>query len=286
MLIDPEVLLRAYAVGLFPMADSRDDEEVFWVEPKDRAILPLDGFHLSRSLKKTLRRDIFTLRCNTAFADVVNLCAEAAPDRRETWINPTIRESYQLLHRIGHAHSIECWREGRLVGGLYGVSLGRAFCGESMFSRSTNASKVALSALVAAMRHGGFALLDCQFMTDHLASLGAIEIAQSEYLEQLDDALEGSAYARPAARRPRLYGSVTGSRAASASIAGVSGGADSGAGGSDAEPSLPEAFAALLAGGGDASAAGGAVSGAESAEPGNAASSPGKLIAQSLTQTS
>ncbi|MEM1131883.1 MAG: leucyl/phenylalanyl-tRNA--protein transferase [Pseudomonadota bacterium] len=288
MIIDPEVLLRAYAVGLFPMADSREDEEVFWVEPKDRAILPLDGFHLSRSLRKTLRRDVFTIRCNTAFEEVVDLCAEAAPDRRESWINPTIRESYQLLNQIGHAHSIECWQKGVLVGGLYGVSLGRVFCGESMFSRQRDASKVALCALVAAMRHGGFTLLDCQFMTDHLASLGAIDISQEAYLERLDVALQGSAYERPAARRPRLYGTAGGGGSSAGAVSvGAGGVAGAGVAGAGAEPSLPDAFSELISvAGADGRRAGADSDDSDVLDPAMGSSSPGKLIAQSLTQTS
>jgi leucyl/phenylalanyl-tRNA--protein transferase len=183
--IDPELLLRAYSIGVFPMADSRDAREVFWVEPRRRAILPIDGFRLSRSLRKTLRSGTFEVSRDTAFAEVVRSCAE----REETWINEEIEASYIELHRLGHAHSIECWREGSLVGGLYGVRLGAAFFGESMFSVERDASKVALAWLVARLRVGGFTLLDCQFMTEHLASLGAVEIAQPDYLALLSAAL-------------------------------------------------------------------------------------------------
>ncbi|RED15049.1 leucyl/phenylalanyl-tRNA--protein transferase [Parasphingopyxis lamellibrachiae] len=188
-MLDPNMLLRAYAVGVFPMADSRDADEVFWVEPKMRAVLPLDGFQLSRSLAKTLKSDRFRVTRDTAFGEVVSACAEAQPDRPDTWINPAIESAYGELHRRQHAHSIECWQDGKLVGGLYGVQLGRAFFGESMFSRVSNASKVALAHLVARMKTGGFALLDCQFMTDHLASLGAIEISKDDYTSLLDAAL-------------------------------------------------------------------------------------------------
>jgi leucyl/phenylalanyl-tRNA--protein transferase len=173
----------------FPMADSRDADEVFWVEPKMRAILPLDGFRLTRSLAKTLRNDNFRVTRDTAFSRVVAACAETQPDRPDTWINPQIERAYAALHARGHAHSIECWQGDALAGGLYGVRLGRAFFGESMFSRTSNASKVALAHLVARLREGGFALLDCQFMTDHLASLGAIEIAKDDYAALLDAAL-------------------------------------------------------------------------------------------------
>ncbi len=194
-LLDPNMLLRAYAVGVFPMADSRDADEVFWVEPKMRAILPLDGFQVSRSLAKTIRSDRFRVTCDAAFGRVVKACAEARPDRPDTWINPAIENAYGELHRRHHAHSIECWQDGELVGGLYGVRLGRAFFGESMFSRVSNASKVALAHLVARMKMGGFALLDCQFMTDHLASLGAIEIAKDDYSVLLDAALSSTGLA-------------------------------------------------------------------------------------------
>jgi len=187
--IDPDLLLRAYAIGVFPMSDSRDADEVFWVEPRRRAILPLERFRLSRSLRKTIRSGEYRVTRDTAFADVVQRCAE----RAETWINGDIEESYRLLHQRGHAHSIECWHDGELAGGLYGVSLGAAFFGESMFSARRDASKVALAWLVARLRVGGFRLLDCQFMTDHLRSLGAVEVTQEDYLALLDSALSAAA---------------------------------------------------------------------------------------------
>jgi leucyl/phenylalanyl-tRNA--protein transferase len=196
-MIDPELLLRAYSIGVFPMSDSREAPEVFWVEPRRRAILPIHGFRLSRSLRKTLRAGTFEVTRDTDFAEVVRRCAE----REETWINPEIEESYKLLHRLGHAHSIECRREGKLVGGLYGVRLGAAFFGESMFSEERDASKVALAWLVARLKVGGFTLLDCQFMTQHLKSLGAIEIEQRAYLELLSSAL-GAAGGRDVAEGP------------------------------------------------------------------------------------
>lgn len=189
--IDLVMLLRAYACGFFPMADSRDAPTVHWVEPKQRGILPLDRFHLSRSLARTLRRESFALTANADFPAVLRCCAEATPDRPGTWINRQIEQAYIGLHRTGHAHSLECWHEGRLVGGLYGVVLGGAFFGESMFSRMTDASKVALAHLVARLRIGGFRLLDCQFITPHLASLGAIEIERDDYVALLDAALGG-----------------------------------------------------------------------------------------------
>lgn len=187
--LDPDLVLRAYAMGVFPMSEHRDDPSVFWVEPRQRAILPLDGFHLSRSLRKTLAANRFRLTADTAFDSVIALCAQSAPDRPDTWINPAIEQVFTALHRRGFAHSIECWDGDRLVGGLYGLALGRAFFGESMVSRARDASKVAIAALVARLRVGGFTLLDCQFMTDHLASLGAIEIPREDYLSLLSVAL-------------------------------------------------------------------------------------------------
>ncbi len=173
------------------MADGADDPSVHWVEPRLRAILPLDGFRLSHSLKKTIVADRFRVTTDAAFADMVALCAQPARDRPTTWINPVIKASYDRLFQIGHAHSVECWQDGELVGGLYGVSLGRAFFGESMVSRARDASKVALAHLVARLIAGGWKLLDCQFITPHLASLGAIEIRQADYLARLYSVLAG-----------------------------------------------------------------------------------------------
>jgi len=187
--IDPDLLLRAYSIGVFPMADSRGAEDVYWVEPKKRGILPLDAFRLSRSLAKTIRSDRFAVTADHAFGDVVSECARSTEFRPDTWINPAIESAYADLHRRGHAHSIEVWHDGQLVGGLYGVKLGGAFFGESMFSRQSNASKVALAHLVARLRHGRFRLLDCQFITDHLESLGAIEVTRDDYVALLDGAL-------------------------------------------------------------------------------------------------
>jgi leucyl/phenylalanyl-tRNA--protein transferase len=189
--IDPDLLLRAYAIGVFPMSDSRDAQDVFWVEPRRRAIIPIDGFRLSRSLRKAVRSGIFTVTRDTAFAEVVRNCAQ----RDETWINSQIEASYNLLHARGHAHSIECRQDGALVGGLYGVTLGAAFFGESMFSLKKDASKVALAWLVARLKVGGYRLLDCQFMTEHLRSLGAVEIDQKDYVGLLSSALSSGAAA-------------------------------------------------------------------------------------------
>jgi leucyl/phenylalanyl-tRNA--protein transferase len=255
-IIDPELLMLAYRSGIFPMADHRDDPDIFWVEPRKRAILPLDGFHLSHSLARTLRRGRFAVTCNAAFADVMAACAAPRPDKQgggngESWISHRIAASYQRLHELGQAHSLECWRDGELIGGLYGVGFDRVFCGESMFSRVPDASKVALAWLVAALRGAGAELLDCQFITAHLASLGAVEISQKRYVALLR-----------AAQRP--YSGVGAGVGLEDGLA--DGLAD--AAGDGAAPGLPAGFAAVLA---DAEAS---------------SSSPGNFIAQSLTQTS
>jgi leucyl/phenylalanyl-tRNA--protein transferase len=192
--LTPELLLRAYAGGLFPMAERHDDPAIFWIEPQTRCIIPLDGgFHVSRRLARTVRSDRFEVRIDTQFAGVMRACAGLAPGREETWINDEILAAYTALHARGHAHSVECWRDGRLVGGLYGVRLGTAFFGESMFMRERDASKVALVHLVARLIRGGFVLLDAQFPTAHLARFGAITIPQGDYLERLAAALAGTA---------------------------------------------------------------------------------------------
>jgi leucyl/phenylalanyl-tRNA--protein transferase len=253
--------MLAYRNGIFPMADHRDDPDVFWVEPKKRAILPLDGFHLSRSLARTLRRGRFQITCNRAFAEVMAACAAPRRGRDgsgESWISHRIAASYQHLHELGHAHSLECWQvdangERVLVGGLYGVGFDRVFCGESMFSRATDASKVALAWLVVALRLAGAELLDCQFITAHLASLGAVEISQKRYMALLREA-----------QRP-YSGAADGVAAGDGDTPGS--GEALGAGEADARD-LPDGFAVLVA------AADGS------------SSSPGNFIAQSLTQTS
>ena len=255
MAIDLDLLLRAYASGIFPMSDARDDPDTFWIEPQHRAILPLDGLHVSHSLAKTIKRGRFRVTSDAAFDRVIALCAEDQPDRRETWINPDIEDAFSQLHRKGFAHSVECWLDSddgpMLVGGLYGLALGRAFFGESMFSRATDASKVALVWLVARLIAGGFKLLDCQFMTDHLASLGAIEIEQEQYMRLLEAAL---------------------SRDVQVSIA------------SSASPEL-SASGAALAGAGDWGALD-LLLGSDAESDSTGASSPGKLILHCLTQTS
>ncbi|WP_086608485.1 leucyl/phenylalanyl-tRNA--protein transferase [Erythrobacter donghaensis] len=255
--IPVETLLLAYRSGIFPMADKREDSEVFWVEPRERAIIPLDGLHLSKSLKKVIRADRFTVTVDRAFEQVIRACAEPREDHPETWISERIVQSYIGLHRAGHAHSVECWaadEDGgpQLVGGLYGVSFDRVFCGESMFSRVPDASKVALAWLVAMMARAGFALLDCQFMTEHLRSMGATELAQAEYRRMVE-----RAQGQPRTSLGTAWRWFGGAYAAGAAGAGVAGEAGRAAG-------LAEA------------------SGLGAAGP----SSPGKLIVQSLTQTS
>ena len=262
-----ETLLLAYRSGIFPMADRRDDPEVFWVEPRDRAIIPLEGLHLSKSLKKVIRADRFTVTLDRAFEHVVRACAEPRPEHPDTWISERIVQSYVSLHFAGHAHSVECWQPGangtpELVGGLYGVSFDRVFCGESMFSRVPDASKVALAWLVALMRNAGFALLDCQFMTEHLRSMGAHELAQGGYRRLVE-----RAHGHPQASLGtawRRFSAVSGPDYA----AGAGGGAGAGEAGAEGEATgragLPEESAVGAAG----------------------PSSPGKAIVQSLTQTS
>ena len=189
MSMTPELLLHAYRSGIFPMAETRDDPDIFWVDPRWRGIFPLDGFHISRSLARRLRRDDYEVTLNAAFERVIDGCA----DRDETWINAEIRALYTELHREGQAHSIEVWMEGELVGGVYGVAIGSAFCGESMFSTRTDASKIALAWLVDLLRRAGFTLFDTQFVTPHLASLGGIEISRTAYRTLLAEALERQA---------------------------------------------------------------------------------------------
>jgi leucyl/phenylalanyl-tRNA---protein transferase len=189
MTLTPDLLLHGYSIGIFPMADHAGESEVFWVDPKRRGIMPLDGFHLSRSLRKTILKGDYSITINQSFADVVDGCA----DRAETWINDEIRRLYLALHDAGRAHSLEVWNGPDLVGGVYGVTLGTAFFGESMFSRQRDASKVALVYLVDRLRSAGFTLFDTQFLTDHLASLGAIEISRATYHTLLDGALAGQA---------------------------------------------------------------------------------------------
>ena len=187
--ITPDLLLQAYRIGVFPMGESRDDPKLYWLDPRQRAVLPLDGFHLSHRLARTVRSGHFEVSADTAFADTVRACAEPRPGHPESWINEPIVDLYTALHARGHAHSLECRVDGRLVGGLYGVSIGGTFFGESMFSRERDASKV------------GFALLDCQFMTEHLRSFGAIEIPRDDFKARLAEAID-----RPAVFQRELGG--------------------------------------------------------------------------------
>ena len=303
MAIDLNLLLKAYASGIFPMADARDDPETFWVEPQMRAILPLDKFRCSRSLHKTIRANRFRVTADTDFAQVIDICAQSASDRQETWINAEIEAAFNALHQAGYAHSVECWRtdpesgEERLVGGLYGLAQGRVFCGESMFSRESDASKVALAWLVARLNVGGYTLLDCQFITDHLASMGAIEMPQEDYLDRLQDALAQPPSSVSANRSPiKSAGAFSGaergaSTGAGLTIGGAAAGGAAGVGagvtGVGTGPSSAgaegafEALDVMLARLDDEDR--GAVGSAASL---GGLSSPGKLISHLLTQTS
>ncbi|MCA0869919.1 leucyl/phenylalanyl-tRNA--protein transferase [Seohaeicola saemankumensis] len=189
MTLSPELLLHGYSIGVFPMAEHRDDPEIFWVDPRRRGIFPLDGFHISRSLARRMRQGGYSVTIDRDFAGVLDGCA----DRAETWINSEIRQHYLTLFTMGHAHSLEVWHGGELTGGVYGVVLGGAFFGESMFSRRTDASKIALAFLVDHLRQAGFTLFDTQFLTEHLASLGAIEIPRGTYHRLLSAAIEDRA---------------------------------------------------------------------------------------------
>ena len=191
--ITPEVLLKAYACGIFPMAESADDPALYWIEPDMRGIIPLEGFHLSARLKRTVRTTPFTVWVDRDFDAVIDGCAEAKPDRARTWINDRIRKIYRSLFEHGHCHSVEVYDGDALVGGLYGVSLGRAFFGESMFHHARDASKIALVHLVARLRAGGYRLLDTQYVTDHLKTFGAVEVGKKRYHRLLEDALVGEA---------------------------------------------------------------------------------------------
>lgn len=189
--IPPELLLRAYASGVFPMAENADDPEIFWVRPELRGIIPLDAFHVPKSLAKTIRSGVFDIRVDTDFAGVIDGCAESRKGRMSTWINAPIREAYSILFERGNCHTVEAWQDGKLVGGLYGVSLGRAFFGESMFSRVPDASKVCLAHLVERLRERGFVLLDTQFTTEHLKRFGAVDVPRARYDRMLEEAVNG-----------------------------------------------------------------------------------------------
>lgn len=210
MTVTPDLLIHAYRTGIFPMAERRDDPEIFWVDPRRRGIIPLDGFHMSRSLARRLRRTDYKVSLNRAFPEVIDCCAA----RQETWINAEIRALYQRLQHLGFAHSLEVWHGAQLIGGVYGVTVGGVFCGESMFSSATDGSKIALAWLVDLLNRSGFTLFDTQFLTPHLASLGGIEITRADYRQRLAEALnqEANILSEPLARdgqdvvmRLRLY---------------------------------------------------------------------------------
>jgi leucyl/phenylalanyl-tRNA--protein transferase len=191
--LSPQMLLRAYAIGVFPMAESRDDPEIYWIDPELRGVLPLESFHLPRRLKRTLRQRPFEIRCDTDFEGIIKGCAAPGPGRRDTWINNQIHLLNRQLFQMGFAHTVECWRDGELVGGLYGISIGGAFFGESMFSVERDASKVALAHLVIRLKKSGFLLLDTQFVTPHLQRFGAIEISRPDYRQRLARAVAAPA---------------------------------------------------------------------------------------------
>ncbi len=230
--LSADMLLRAYAMGIFPMAEARDNPHIHWVDPRHRGILPIGGPHISASLARRIRRGGFEVSANRDFAGVLAACAE----REETWINAQIAQLYIELHHAGHAHSLEVWQDNRLVGGVYGVALGQAFFGESMFSRERDASKLALAFLLHRLRAGGFVLFDTQFLTPHLASLGAIEISRADYHHRLELALAGHARFDPPGYAPpqsigasgSTGGSATGSASTASSGNGSGGSADSG----------------------------------------------------------
>jgi leucyl/phenylalanyl-tRNA--protein transferase len=213
---DARDLLSCYARGVFPMADAREDDRVFLIDPERRGVIPLDGFHVSHRLARTVRQEPFEIRIDSCFRTVVQACAEAGPGRTETWINHPIEDLYVSLYERGFAHSVECWRDGQLAGGLYGVSLGGAFFGESMFSRVRDASKVALVHLMARLIAGGYRLLDAQFMTEHLSQFGAVEISRLDYHRRLALAVSADAQFQPAGG-----GADAGARAGAGGLAGA-----------------------------------------------------------------
>jgi leucyl/phenylalanyl-tRNA--protein transferase len=258
--ITAQTLLKAYAIGIFPMAESRDDPTIYWIDPDKRGVIPLESFHVPSRLRRTVRSDVYSVMINSAFADVIDGCAAPGAGRPNSWINKRVRELYIALHRLGHAHSVEVYQHNLLVGGLYGVSLGGAFFGESMFSRARDASKVALVHLVARLKYGGYVLLDTQFITDHLKQFGAIEIPRADYQRRLKGAL---------LQRGDFYSLRPGGGISGAGVTGVPGGATSGGGASS---------------GIGPSSTGGAVWPA--ASRGGMASGTGSSVLQLTTQTS
>lgn len=243
--ITPQVLLKAYACGIFPMAESAEDNALYWIEPERRGILPLDRVHIPRSLARTIRRGGFEVRVDKNFEAVIEGCAAPRSGRRSTWINGRIRGLYRELFALGHCHTVEVWQDGELTGGLYGVHLGRAFFGESMFSRARDASKIALVYLIARLKYGGFTLLDTQFVTGHLARFGAIEVSREEFQRFLEDALGGGRVAHGSGAGASAAAGGGSGAAASAAAGGASGAgasaASAGASGGAAFSLLPEA---------------------------------------------
>ena len=227
--ITPQVLLKAYACGIFPMAESSEDNALYWIEPERRGILPLGDLHVPKSLARTIRRGGFEIKVDNDFEGVIDGCAASTAGRRSTWINERIRNLYRELFALGHCHTVEVWQDGELMGGLYGVHLGRAFFGESMFSKARDASKIALVYLVARLKYGGFTLLDTQFVTGHLARFGAIEVSRQEFQRLLEEAL-GTSQGRFPGAAAAGGGGAGGAAAGGAAAAGGGAGAGAGAG--------------------------------------------------------
>jgi leucyl/phenylalanyl-tRNA--protein transferase len=250
--ITPQVLLKAYACGIFPMAESADDNALYWIEPERRGILPLDDVHIPKSLARTIRRGGFEVKVDHDFEGVIDGCAAPRAGRRSTWINGRIRSLYRELFKLGHCHTVEVWQDGKMIGGLYGVHLGRAFFGESMFSTARDASKIALVYLVARLKYGGFTLLDTQFVTGHLARFGAIEVSRQEFQGLLEGALGSQGRPPgPGGGAGRGRGAAAAGGGAGAAAGGGAGAAGAGAGSAMASPSAPGsegAFSALSEG--------------------------------------
>ncbi len=245
--ITPQVLLKAYACGIFPMAESAEDNALYWIEPERRGILPLDRMHVPKRLARTIRGGGFEVKIDRNFEAVIDGCAAPRSGRRSTWINGRIRSLYRELFALGHCHTVEVWQDGELTGGLYGVHLGRAFFGESMFSKARDASKIALVYLVARLRYGGFTLLDTQFVTGHLAKFGAIEVSRDEFQRFLEAALGGGGLAQGSGSGPAAsWGGSGGGGAGAAAGAGAGAGAAAGGATGAAFSALPEGAGAEL----------------------------------------
>ena len=255
--ITPQVLLKAYACGIFPMAESAEDNALYWIEPERRGILPLDRVHIPKRLARTIRQGGFEVKVDENFEAVIEGCAAPRSGRRSTWINGRIRSLYRDLFALGHCHTVEVWQDGELTGGLYGVHLGRAFFGESMFSKARDASKIALVYLIARLKYGGFTLLDTQFVTGHLARFGAIEVSREEFQRFLEAALAGG-----------LVAQGSGMGASAAGFGGLgAGGASAVGGGGSAAAGGASAAAAGASGAGASAASAGASGGAFSLLP-------------------